>query len=96
MPCGGGPAEFEQELFQAERMLCGLCRRAETLMRGTPGGDILIAPDPTLVAWWRDHKVKDDARMARETADRVRSKIAKRAAAKLTPEERAALGIRDD
>lgn len=41
--------------------------------------------------WWTDHKLKDEARKAVEAAERERKREA--ALAKLTPEERALLGV---
>lgn len=93
MPCGDGPTQDEIALFEAEKMLCGLCRRVEAST--TEARWLLIQADPTLVEWWKRHKAMDDRRQASEAADKVRRKLAKTAKAKLTPAEREALGLRD-
>lgn len=90
MPCGGGPEPFQLELLETENMLCGLCRRAESLGLG----DVLITPDSTLKAWWRHHKAIDDRKLAAEASQKERAKLAKKAKAKLTPQEQEALGLR--
>ena len=42
--------------------------------------------------WWRDHQAADRDRQAREAADRENAELRRRALAKLTPAEIAALG----
>lgn len=94
MPCYTAPDEYDKmAIASLETMLCGLCRRAEKLP--TSANVDLIGVDPALAAWWKRHKAIDDRRIAAEAAHKVRAKVAKRAAAKLTPEERAALGINE-
>lgn len=43
--------------------------------------------------WWEGHKVADAAEKARVAKEKAEKKLAKAALAKLTPEERKALGL---
>lgn len=96
MPCYTHPDEYlRMDISSLETMLCGVCRRIEacTLFVEASARPRLIADDPALVAWWAKHKAKDDLRLAAEAAHRARRKVLKNLKARLSPEERAALGI---
>jgi len=93
MPCMSyTPEEQASEAYakldRYAQMLCRAMRALEELEQ-------LHHPRVTkrMRSWWKDHKIKDAQRIKEEAMAR-RAKQAKREAlAKLTPEERAALGL---
>lgn len=48
----------------------------------------------TVEVWWHNHKQDDAERRAREAAERRKEELRASGLSKLTPEERAALGIK--
>jgi hypothetical protein len=48
----------------------------------------------TVEAWWRKHKAEDEARRVREAAEKRKTELKAAALAKLSEEEKAALGIK--
>lgn len=48
----------------------------------------------TVEIWWKKHKAEDEERRAREEAARRKEELKASALAKLTPEEKVALGIK--
>ncbi len=52
-------------------------------------------PASTLFSWWVNHKEQDAKRRACEEAERAKKEARQAALAKLTPEERKALGLKD-
>jgi hypothetical protein len=93
MPCFvTGSAEGDERLYREEveakatrlcRLLCELCRHCEGRM------DM----PPRVRAWWVEHKKVDAKREAEERRDRETRRLARKAKAKLTVEEREALGL---
>lgn len=47
-----------------------------------------------VATWWKRHKAEDEARRVREAAEKHKAELKAAALAKLTPEEKAALGIK--
>lgn len=77
-----------REVQTFTRILCEACKAIDA--QGRMGAYSL-----ELQLWWRDHQ-EQDARHEREQREAAAREEAKqRAMAKLTPEERAALGLRD-
>ena len=48
-----------------------------------------------IVKWWTDHQAEDAKRLALEEAKQSAERLKREALAKLSPEERAALGLKD-
>jgi hypothetical protein len=102
MPCtdGGvpyGPTREEVLDSKAPAMLCGLIGALEK-------SDFLDALDridwkeagvsrAEFNAWWKQHREQDEDRRVREAEKAIKEKAKKEALAKLTPEERKALGV---
>ena len=90
MPCrdyGPTPQEAERDLRFHQtmvRLACDRCRELEAR-----GGTV---PD-WAQEWWQGHRRRDDERQQREAQAQREAEIRKRAVAKLTPEERAELGV---
>lgn len=100
MPCsdsqvGWGFDRYAEEanalrtrLDTVTKMLCGLCEEVDRAS---------IAAVPRLAHWWAEHQAADERRKEQEkrAADDLRRKSHRAAAglAKLTPEEREALGL---
>jgi hypothetical protein len=78
---------------EADRLARIACQAMQAL-EGMGKADFLLLKDTEVREWWTAHKEAD--RKAREAAEaKLRREELKRAAlAKLTPEERAALGIK--
>jgi len=78
-----------------------LCATLRKLQKNNPEGfDALVynARDKfsrKLADWWEVHEAADAKRMVEEKAQAERDKLRKQALEKLTPEERAALGIKE-
>lgn len=91
MPCtydDGGAYEREQRQ-KLTQMLCYVCTQYEQGVRW----DIALNGNDVLAAWWVAHKQADERRAAQEAADREAEEYRRRGLAKLTPNERAALGL---
>lgn len=90
MPCSdGGPTreETERELRDHQtmtRLACDRCRELEKRSGKVPAW---------ASEWWEAHKLEDRQRFEQEERARDGSRIRERAVAKLTPEERAELGV---
>jgi len=82
--------EIKREADRLARIACQAMQTLEDMGRA----DFLLLKDTEVREWWTAHKEAD--RKAREAAEaKLRRDELKRAAlAKLTPEERAALGIK--
>jgi hypothetical protein len=105
MPCTDGPslAEENQALARENKklaaMLCGTLRRVENLsllgltMSGVNEAECGIS-GAKILAWFTRHKEEDARRKAAEQAALHKANLKREALAKLTPEERAALGLK--
>lgn len=80
-------SEGRKTLDTITRLACERCEEYETK------GGIEAVPQ-WAQQWWLLHKMKDAEERDRERQERERLEERARALAKLTPEERAALGIR--
>ncbi len=97
MPCsdGGWPGdaivEHSQRADRLARMLCGVMTTLKAyhpvIVRE------LCAEDKELADWWKQHQEFDRRRIERENADKAKKQAKNAALAKLTPEERKALGL---
>jgi hypothetical protein len=102
-------AKTEKEKREVERALCSAlafienARLVEDYFDRTDWSEQAISAD-FVRRWWREHKAEDDARRKREAAAKAakqakearqnaRSKLAKEALAKLSDDEREALGL---
>jgi hypothetical protein len=95
MPCSSEGFEKDvetrrlEELNLVTRLLCGLCRQAEA------GGPVRL--DAVTMGWWERHKQLDARRQAAEQTSRrnkeEHERLKREATAKLSPEERKALGL---
>ncbi len=101
MPCrDGGPSpEQVREERDIPKVLCALLTRLEasaSLDRVLAECDWVEAGVEVewVRAWWAKHKIEDALRRKYEAARREEQRVAAEARAKLTPEERRALGIR--
>lgn len=86
MPCRDGrdePVYDRAELDTLTRLLCDMCRSWK-------GG---VLPTKELQRWWGEHWQEDEARQAILERKAELDKLAKKALAKLTKEERNALGL---
>ena len=91
MPCrddGYADQVVLTRLHDLTAMLCGLCRRI--VAAGRPD---LIHVDAKLASWWIDHEAADVRRELAERAEAAASRLREVALAKLTSEERKALGL---
>lgn len=90
MPCtDGGPSWEDIQKEQRNhativRLACDRCRELESR-----GGAV---PDWAL-EWWNEHRTQDLRRQRYEAAAQRDAEIRKQAIAKLTPKERAELGV---
>ena len=88
MPCEGGPCEdIKPEFDKVTRLLCEICETYQY----AEDFDTLSSD---LRSWWKQHQKEDAARIEKENRRKKVDLIKKRALAKLTSQERAALGIR--
>jgi hypothetical protein len=110
MPCSDGGWSDEVRVSSDEvaehRMLeasmCGILTVLEKQFKDGSLSHILNTVDwqeagvkrKTLEAWWKAHKKKDEERRAREEAARRKEELKASGLSKLTPEEKAALGIK--
>lgn len=76
-------SEARSDVTKLTRLLCNACELLE---------DNEIPIRGSLREWWLNHLRIDNARAARVAAEMKRAKLRSVALAKLTPEERAALG----
>jgi hypothetical protein len=76
-----------ERLRSATAELCGLIE--QLIAAGRNLGSYSLE----LQMWWRDHQVRDRKRVEAEQKEEKRQSLQKQALAKLSPEERAALGI---
>lgn len=89
MPCTSG-SNFEEIAVNRDhldiitRLACDRCRWLE--------GSGLEIPHEA-IQWWRRHKELDRARIEKEEREKRLAEIRKKAAEKLTKEEREALGL---
>lgn len=93
MPCrddrdNGSDTYTQDKLDKVTRQLCRISRKLEK------DGLLDKYTDREHTTWWNAHKEADEKRLAAEAAERARRELAANARAKLTPEERTALGIR--
>lgn len=90
MPCSDGAPSREQlerenrDHQTMTRLACDRCREIEAR-----GG---VVPEWAR-EWWQEHKRRDAERLRRDAQGRREAEIRKNAIAKLTPEERAELGV---
>lgn len=108
MPCSNDGAaeayerERDKEFRRLTASLCAILRVAETndinLVLGQVDWQEAGVTREWLVGWWAEHKRADEARKIREARERFertqREANRIKALSKLTPEERAALGIK--
>ena len=100
MACTDGGPSYEQ--IQTRRRISAALCAVLTVLEENGGLDSVFNladweeagfPEEWLRGWWADHKAQDERRRKREALDRARKAKADRARAKLTPEEREALGV---
>lgn len=97
MPClDGGPSEERFSKQKIEAMLCAICMAIESgvYIDGTLKEVNWVEAGVShedFYDWWAAHKARDRER--RERAKANRDNLQAQARAKLTPEEREALGI---
>lgn len=95
MPCTDWDApardrvEARELIDRLTRMLCTALGTCEA-----KGIKSVFAPGSEIALWWADHKKKDANRLAREAAERRKEEAKKAALAKLSTEEKAALGLK--
>lgn len=84
-----------------EAVLCGvftaadqgiLIGKSDALMDVVDWCEVGVARK-TVESWWKKHQAEDAARRKKEAAERQRAALKQSALAKLTAEERAALGL---
>jgi hypothetical protein len=80
----------QNSLDRVTQLLCGLC---DTIERGGNGKKELLA-NPNLRAWWESHKETDRKEKERIAFEARKKELKKSALAKLTADERAALGVK--
>ncbi len=106
MPCSDQPTYYERtaiaqrELNKVNAMLCGVLTSAENLgILGTVLQNVNETECGVTIAsirsWFNRHKKEDARRKAREEATRKQEEVKREALAKLSPEERKALGLKD-
>ncbi len=96
MPCYTPPPTIEQmnesgrlASTQLEAVLCGIIsHHGQNILIGLDYEEIGV-PDETVNRWWVRHKKEDDARRAREEAQRKKQEVINT----LTPEQKEALGL---
>jgi hypothetical protein len=101
MPCTDGPdprQEAVDEAVELTAMLCGvLSYLTENRMLAKVLGGIAYdesgITEAQLAAWWHEHQEKDRERKRYEMQQHKKNKIKQKAIAKLTKEERKALGV---
>lgn len=98
MPCyDGGRNDYNDSEVRSLRARCDLLARvacrALTELEDNGIADMLLLRDDETRDFWVKHKEFDAKRKAAEAEKRRKAKIKKEALAKLTPEEREALGI---
>lgn len=81
-----------------EAVLCGLFTEIEAdgeliLWLGDINWKEVGVTRRTVEGWWKAHKKEDEVRRARENAEKNKAELKAAALKKLSPEERAALGI---
>lgn len=99
MPCNSGPYPdddytYRKRIEKLEAMLCALCRVVDI-------ADALAHIDwkeagiteKDFRDWWQEHQRRDIARREGELARERQAKLKRDALAKLTPDERKALGL---
>jgi hypothetical protein len=99
MPCrdNGGPYtdayEYQKKIDELTRLLCALCERVENQQRMV---NVRLVTFPEEVGtWWGEHKRKDAERKNRENHEQYLRTLRQQGLAKLTPAERAALGVKE-
>lgn len=97
MPCSDSGYSNSQYDIMEKRLDAAtdyLCRTLTHMERSALVSTEWLLKNPDIAVWWKEHKAADVARRIREEKE-AREKEAKRAArAKLTPDERALLGIK--
>lgn len=96
MPCrDGGPIDYVRDspetirrLNLATRVACEALQKLDDV-----SPSVSAALSKTARDWWRKHQEEDRRRQEAELARQRRETLRTRARAKLTPEERKALGI---
>lgn len=83
--------EKEEKQTNLEQMLCYVltCYKAKQILAKC------LINNNNLAAWWKNHQLEDAKRIAKEAADFATKKARQEALAKLTPKERAALGLNE-
>jgi uncharacterized Zn finger protein len=90
MPCydARNDADYYGSINRLTSMLCGICRRAtDARLTG------LIVADPDLSKWWAEHVDADRRRELAERSAAATAKLREVALAKLSLDERKALGL---
>lgn len=104
MPCTDGGVPYPEDREEAKELetirvsLCGIMKyledteQLESVIEGVDWRECGISRK-RLTAWWHQHKVEDETRRYTEFKDKERKKARESALAKLTKEEREALGL---
>lgn len=93
MPCsdhGRGESELQERCDRATRLLCKLL----TNLSGHERFFKLVLEDNELRAWWDEHQAFDRERIKVELYRDAQARLRRNGLEKLTPDERAALGIK--
>lgn len=98
MPCRSYSEEEERETLQRDadrlaQLLCSTLAHLEDFVFHQGCGQVLQALPQDVREWWAEHKRRDDERKAQEARDAEADRARESAKAKLTPHERALLGL---
>lgn len=94
MPCDSGMSYGSNYDHEARRELERLTRVSCDIMKAIEGAGVRLNLSGEASKWWEAHKLIDAERERVAAEQRARHELAEAAKAKLTPAERAALGIR--
>lgn len=92
MPCSDGRVD---DCSEERRWLQAATRAACEALNVLESHNLIGELPGFAERWWTAHKAADAARMKREREELDRLRMRTEAIKKLTPEEKAALGIRD-
>lgn len=95
MPCNSGMGVGDLQGLTTRSELERLTRVSCQIMKAIESAGIQLDLDGEAAAWWQQHKAIDEARLRREQEQAEQERIRLEEIAKLTPEERRALGLRE-
>lgn len=94
MPCRDSGDDYADSLIAQQRLNAATAAACDALGVLERGGEIGHVSGVT-ERWWAAHKLADAQRRARESQELERLRLRAEAIKKLTPTEKALLGIRD-